>query len=493
MRKPTLSFSQIINMNVGFFGIQYSFGLQQSAVNPIYDMLGAAPDEIPILNLAGPMTGLLIQPIIGALSDNTWSPKYGRRKPFFFIGALFCSITLFLYPFSSSLWMAAGLLWVLDAANNTAMEPYRALIADKLPDEQYSTGFLTQSFFTGLGITLANVSLFVFQKYIPGTWGSLPYWVYASFFLGTVCSIGSVMWSISKTPEIPPSEEELKALKKRTEGMPHPAIQFFLSILTTLIAYLVFLVLLVPAIFSRGLLHRVLQKTKSNSKTRILFAQNIEIIESIMVMPKVMWQLALVYLFQWYALFCYWQNAAKSVAQSVWNTSPSGDPKLYEEAVGWTGLVNGWYNVVTFLSAFYLARMATKFGPKKVHFICLIIAGLGLLVFPQLTNKYALFIPMAGFGIAWASMMGVPYLLVVNEIPKERYGVYMGIINMMIVIPMILQTVTFGFISKNFLGNDPGLAIVFGGVLLIVAAAAVLLIKENKNIVTDQPIGGSGH
>ena len=163
MAKPRLSFSQIINMNVGFFGIQYSFGLQQSAVNPIYDMLGAAPDEIPILNLAGPMTGLLIQPIIGALSDNTWSPRFGRRKPFIFIGALFCSITLFLYPFSSSLWMAAGLLWVLDAANNTAMEPYRALIADKLPDEQYSTGFLTQSFFTGLGITLANISLFVFR------------------------------------------------------------------------------------------------------------------------------------------------------------------------------------------------------------------------------------------------------------------------------------------------------------------------------------------
>ncbi|HCX75443.1 MAG TPA: MFS transporter, partial [Algoriphagus sp.] len=256
MAKPRLSFSQIINMNVGFFGIQYSFGLQQSAVNPIYDMLGAAPDEIPILNLAGPMTGLLIQPIIGALSDNTWSPRFGRRKPFIFIGALFCSITLFLYPFSSSLWMAAGLLWVLDAANNTAMEPYRALIADKLPDEQYSTGFLTQSFFAGLGITLANISLFVFQKYITGTAGSLPYWVYASFFLGTICSITTVMWSISKTPEIPPDEEELKALKKRTEGMPHPAIQFFLSILTTLVAYLVFFLLLIPTIFAKGLIRR---------------------------------------------------------------------------------------------------------------------------------------------------------------------------------------------------------------------------------------------
>ena len=493
MAKPRLSFSQIINMNVGFFGIQYSFGLQQSAVNPIYDMLGAAPDEIPILNLAGPMTGLLIQPIIGALSDNTWSPRFGRRKPFFFIGALFCSITLFLYPFSSSLWMAAGLLWVLDAANNTAMEPYRALIADKLPDEQYSTGFLTQSFFTGLGITLANISLFVFQKYITGTAGSLPYWVYASFFLGTICSITTVMWSISKTPEIPPDEEELKALKKRTEGMPHPAIQFFLSILTTLVAYLVFFLLLIPAIFSKGLIRRTLEKTKENSTTRVLFAQNIEIIESIMVMPSVMWKLALIYLFQWYALFCYWQNAAKSIAQSVWNTTPTGDKLLYEEAVGWTGLVNGWYNIVTFLSAFFLASMAQKYGPKKVHFICLIMAGIGLLIFPQLDNKYALFIPMTGFGIAWASMMGVPYLLVVNEIPKERYGVYMGIINMMIVIPMILQTLTFGFISKTFLGNDPGMAIVFGGALLLIAALATLNIKENKKVITNSGGFSAGH
>ncbi len=493
MRKPQLSFSQIINMNVGFFGIQYSFGLQQSAVNPIYDMLGAAPDEIPILNLAGPMTGLLIQPIIGALSDSTWSPRFGRRKPFFFIGALMCSICLFFYPFSSSLWMAAGLLWVLDAANNTAMEPYRALIADVLPDEQYSKGFLTQSFFTGLGITLANVSLFVFQKYIPGIAGSLPIWVYASFFLGTICSIGSVMWSISKTPEYPPSEEELAVLKERNKGMPHPAIQFFLSILTTLFAYLVLFILVIPALFDRKIIRRTIHWAENHPTLKVIFAQNLEIIEALTQMPSVMWKLALVYLFQWYALFCYWQNAAKSIAQSVWDTSPLENKSLYEEAVGWTGLVNGWYNIVTFLSAFFLARMATKFGPKKVHFICLIMAGVGLLIFPHIENKYLLFAPMTGFGIAWASMMGVPYLLVVNEIPKERYGVYMGIINMMIVIPMILQTLSFGFISKTFLNNDPGTAITFAGALLLIGALAVLRIKENKNI-TESPIAGPiGH
>jgi maltose/moltooligosaccharide transporter len=429
MRKPHLSFSQIINMNVGFFGIQYSFGLQQSAVNPIYDFLGASPDQIPLLNLAGPITGLLIQPVIGALSDKTWSPRFGRRKPYFFIGALFCSIGLFLYPFSSSLWMAVGLLWVLDAANNTAMEPYRAFIADKLPSDQHALGFLSQSFFTGLGITLANVSLYFFQKHITGSHGQIPYWVFGSFFLGSVCSITSVGWSIFKTPEIPPTADELAALKAGKKGIAEPFLEIF---------------------------------------------------GALKDMPKVMWQLALVYLFQWYALFCYWQNASKSIAQSVWHTSPYLNKSLYEEAVGWTGLVNGWYNVATFLSAFALVGLAKKYSPKLVHIICLIMAGTGLVIFPHIENKYLLFAPMTGFGIAWASMMGVPYLMVVNNIPKERYGVYMGIINMMIVIPMILQNVTFGFILRNFLGNDPGKAISFAGISLLLAALATTLIKPVK-------------
>ncbi len=434
-------------MNVGFFGIQYSFGLQQSAVNPIYDFLGASPDQIPLLNLAGPVTGLLIQPVIGALSDKTWSPRFGRRKPYFFIGALFCSIGLFIYPFSSSLWMAVGLLWVLDAANNTAMEPYRAFIADKLPPDQHATGFLSQSFFTGLGITLANVSLYFFQKHIHGTHGQIPYWVFGSFFLGSVCSIASVSWSIYKTPEIPPTAEELAALKAGKKGFAEPFIEIF---------------------------------------------------SAIKDMPKVMWQLALVYLFQWYALFCYWQNASKSIAQSVWDTSPVLNKSLYEEAVGWTGLVNGWYNVATFLSAFALVGLAKKYTPKLVHIICLVMAGIGLLIFPHIENKYLLFAPMTGFGVAWASMMGVPYLMVVNDIPKERYGVYMGIINMMIVIPMILQNITFGYVLKHFLGNDSGKAISFAGVSLLLAAAATTLIKPavlkpGTDVPEDMPILTAAH
>jgi maltose/moltooligosaccharide transporter len=498
--KIKLSFGQIINMNVGFFGIQYSFGLQQSAVNPIYDFLGASPDEIPWLNLAGPLTGLIIQPIIGALSDKTWLPKWGgRRKPFFLVGAIMCSLALFAFPFSSSLWMVAGLLWILDAGNNTAMEPYRAFIADKLDDNQQPTGFQAQSFFTGFGQTLANVSLFIFPMIIVGATGKIPNWVFGSFILGAVCSIVTVLWSMKTTPEIPPTEEEIAKIRAEK-----------INVLTPFI----------------------------------------DIANAIKDMPKVMWQLALVYLFQWYALFCYWQNSAKSVALSNfnWTLNTEAQKKIadkmllisnslkkvmsdkrvdfdkifnkdanwstnyrewiqyipekikltesellqtnfiyqnswkYEEAVGWTGLVNGWYNIVTFLVAFGLVYFARKYSPKKVHFVCLSMAAAGFLFFPYIENKYLLFPAITGFGIGWASMMGVPYLMVVSQIPKERYGVYMGIINMMIVIPMFIQTVTFGPIMKHFLDNDPRKAILFAGILLLISAFCTLLIQSKKQL-----------
>ncbi|MBS1573727.1 MAG: MFS transporter [Bacteroidetes bacterium] len=491
--KPRLSFWQIINMNVGFFGIQYSFGLQQSAVNPIYDFLGAKPDEIPWLNLAGPLTGLIIQPIIGALSDKTWHPKFGRRKPYFLIGAILCSIALFLFPFSSALWMAAGLLWILDAGNNTAMEPYRAFVADKLDSSQQPTGFQAQSFFTGFGQTLANFSLAIFPAIILGYTGKIPNWVFASFFVGAVCSIGSVLWSIRTTPEIPPSEAELEIIKKKNEGMPSPVIQFFLSIITTIIAYVTLIILLIPNLLTGGrLIKKLLNYVKEHQSLKVIFAQNIEIVEAIAVMPKVMWQLALVYLFQWYALFCYWQNSSKSIALSVFHTTPENKP-LYEKAVSVAGEVNGWYNIVTFLSAFALVGFAKRFGAKWVHFVCLVLAGIGFIAFPQIESKTLLFFAITGFGIGWASMMGIPYLMVVSQIPKERYGVYMGIINMMIVIPMFLQTISFGFILKNVLDNNPGKAILFAGILLLIAAFFTLFIKAEKPSEDIVLPAGGGH
>ena len=433
MKKPLLTFSQIINMNVGFFGIQYSFALQQNAVNPIYKFLGADNGDLPILQIAGPLTGLLIQPIIGALSDKTWSVKWGRRKPYFLIGALFCSLGLFLFPFSSQLWMAVSLLWILDAANNTAMEPYRAFVADKLNDEQRPTGFLAQSFFTGLGQSLGTLCLYLFpfiNFFNQETKNHIPYWVFGAFFVGAICSIGSVLWSTSTTPEIPPTEEELIEIRKHK--------------------------------FS-------------------LFSPFIEIFNAIKDMPKTMWQLFMVYMFQWFALKCYWDYKDLTIAKSVFKTLDSSVAnEMYKEAVQWGGAVSSFTNVITFLSAFLLVGFAKKYGAKGVHVTCLIIAALALFIFPSIENKYLMLVPLIGFGIAWASMMGVPYLLIVNDIPKERYGVYMGIINMMIVIPMLIYSLTFGKIFNSLLNKEPVNAIYFGAVFLLIAAGATMLMKSGK-------------
>lgn len=269
--------------------------------------------------------------------------------------------------------MAAGLLWILDAGNNTAMEPYRAFVADKLDVSQQPVGFQAQSFFTGFGQTLANFSLFLFPMIIVGYTGKIPNWVFASFMLGAVCSIGSVWWSMKTTPEIPPTEEELREIKSKPLNVLSPFIDVFTAIKD---------------------------------------------------MPKIMWQLALVYLFQWYALFCYWQNSSKSIAKSVYDATPD-NKELYEKAVSLAGSVNGWYNIITFLTAFALVGFAKKYSPKWVHFFCLVIAGLGFIAFPFIENRALLYVAISGFGIGWASMMGIPYLMVVSQIPKRKiWGLY---------------------------------------------------------------------
>ena len=435
--RVAMTLRQIMLMNFGFFGIQYSFGLQQTAVNPIYTFLGADPGQLPLLNMAGPVTGLLVQPLIGALSDRTWVDGLGRRRPYFLIGAIGCSVCLFFYPHVTALWMAVLMLWLLDLSNNTAMEPYRAFIADTLPESQQGTGFLMQSVFTGLGITLANVSLWIFQQFDffnRATESGIPFWVYGSFYLGAVCSIGSILISVFSTKEHKPSDEELAALRAQPKGLG----------------------VAVKDIFS-----------------------------AIKEMPKPLRQLALVYLFQWYALFIYWQFSTLSIAKSVqWAEIPEGKT-AFDLAVGWTGLVNGWYNIVTFISAFGLMVLARKYQAKYVHAFSISLAALAMLILPHISNKWLLFIPMIGFGVAWASIMGVPFLIAVAEVPKERYGVYMGIINMMIVIPMLIETVTFGFIFKHFLGGNPHNAMMFGGVLMALAALATLRVQTSQRPEND--------
>ena len=447
LKKPNLSFWQIFNMNVGFLGIQFSFGLQQTAVNPIFSFLGAHHEDLPLLNLAGPVTGLIVQPIIGAISDKTWSPRWGRRKPFFLIGALIGSLCLFAFPFSPALWFAVGLLWILDVGNNMAMEPYRAFVGDKLPNKQLSFGYQMQSLFVGAGIVLANASIFLFQDWFGGaetvtkTASGIPKWLYYSFFIGAVLSVSTILWSVLKTPEIPPSDKEFEDIKK------HNALP---------------------------LADRI--------KTPFL-----EIVQAIKDMPKFMWKLSAVYLFQWYALFVYWQFIAPMFEESM------GFDK--SQALSQAAKMNTTYNVSTIVFALALVPLALKFGGKKVYVLSLFLTGFAMLSIPYIQDPLMVILPMILFGIGWAAMMGIPYSMVSKIVPQERRGVYMGILNMMIVIPMGIQTLTFGPIVKNLLDNSAINAILFGGVFFVIAGILALRLKQPKDNEDNEvvPIGGGGH
>jgi maltose/moltooligosaccharide transporter len=426
--KPRLSFWQVVNMNVGFFGIQFSFGLQQSSMSPIYKYLGADEASLPYLWLAGPVTGLLVQPLIGAMSDRTVS-RWGRRTPYFLIGAILCSLGLLAMPFSPALWMAASLLWILDAANNVTMEPYRAFVSDRLDKEQHSLGFLTQSAFTGLGQTLAYLtpSLLVAFGMNRDAVNShhIPHTVIAAFLIGAVFSLASVLWTVKTTPELPLEGAELARIKAAPGGW------------------------------------------------RDTLA---EIVDALRNMPLTMRQLALVKLFQWYAMFCYWQYIMLSLSSSLYGTTDSSSAGFRQ-----AGLLNGeigaFYNFVAFIAAFALVPFTRRYGPKTMHSICLSLAGIGMLCLPLISSPALLFVPMVGIGLAWASMMGNPYVMLAGSIPAHRTGVYMGIFNMFIVIPMIIQILTLPLYYHAWLGGHPENVIRLAGALLLCAAVAVLFVK----------------
>ena len=377
--KPSLSFWQIFNMNVGFLGIQYSFGLQQTAINPIFLYLGASEDMLPILNIAGPVTGLIVQPIIGAMSDKTWSLKWGRRKPYFLIGALLGSICLFAFPHSPVLWFAVGLLWILDVGNNVAMEPYRAFVGDKLPEKQLSLGYQMQSLFCGLGTLLATGSILLFQ-YLFGeeadVAGTIPQWIYYSFYIGAILSLTTILWSVFKTAEIPPSDEELKEINK---------------------------------IKQLSLLNKMAKPF-------------VEIREALKEMPKFMWKIGAVYLFQWYALFVYWQFSTplfmKTMGYSI------------SEAGSQSAAMSLTYNTTTMLIALILVPLTLKFGNKKMYALSLLGTAIALFWIPFISDPLLVLIPMILFGIGWAAMMGIPYTMVSKIVPQERRGVYMGILSL---------------------------------------------------------------
>jgi len=429
--RPHLPFWQIVNMNVGFFGIQFSFGLQQSNMSPIYQYLGADESRLPLLWLAGPMTGLLVQPIIGAMSDRTTSP-WGRRTPYFLAGAIVCSLGLVAMPFSPSLWFAAGLLWILDAANNVTMEPYRAYVSDRLNPEQYSLGFLTQSAFTGLAQTLAYLSPSIFfwlgmnKDAVGGN--HIPQVTMTAFVVGAVFSVATVCWSVWRVPELPLDSSTLDLMRAKAQGV------------------------------------------------RATIA---EVVLAIREMPPTMRRLWWMKLFQWYAMMSYWIYIVPALARTLFATSDATSVG-FRDAGLLNGQIGGFYNFVAFLSAFGMVPLARRFGAKAVHASCLVFGAVGMLAIPSITQQHWLFVPMIGIGLAWASIMGNPYILLAGSIPAERAGVYMGIFNMFIVLPMLLQMLTMPLYYDTLLGGRPDNVVRLAGALLACAAVAVLFVDEHR-------------
>ena len=443
-QKPRLSFWQIWNMSFGFLGIQFGWGLQLANMSPIYKYLHADESSLPYLWLAGPITGLLIQPIIGSMSDRTWN-RLGRRRPYFLTGAILASAALFFMPNSSAVWMAAGMLWILDASINITMEPFRAFVADKLPEEQRTLGFVMQSFFIGIGQTLANALPYLFTALgVVGVMASgIPISVEYSFKIGAVVFLLAVLWTVFTTKEYPPEDmEAFERMKREKKG--------------------------IGAGFA-------------------------EIFSSVAEMPKTMKQLAVVQFFTWFALPCMWQFFGIAVARHVF-LAPDEKSPLFASGTEWGGLCFAAYNVVCFVIAFLLPWLAKVTNRKTVHAIALACGGLGLISVYFIQSKWMLFLSMAGVGIAWASILSMPYVILSTAIPARRMGVYMGVFNLFIVIPQIVMSLIIPNIFNNILGGDPLNVVVLGGISLLIAAATVMVVQDKlRTVPIDDVISGDAH
>jgi maltose/moltooligosaccharide transporter len=440
--KPTLSISQILQMNLGFLGLQFSFGLQQGNMAPIYSFLGAEESQLPMLQLAGPITGLIIQPIVGALSDRTLS-RFGRRTPYFLLGAIMCTVGLFFMPLSASIMAAVAWLWILDAGNNITMEPYRAYVSDRLNPHQRQDGFLTQSAFTGLAQMLAFltpsllVALGMERDWVDEH--NIPYTVRIVFWVGAVLSLATILWSIKRVPELPLTPDERAHIEAQPKGV---------------------------------------------------WPTFAEIGKAIMEMPAAMRRLGVMMLFQWFGMAGYWGYIVYSISRGVYGTAEANSDG-FRQAVLTNGEMAAWYNGIAFVSAFAMVPLAKRFGAGPVHAACLLAGGLGMFALPMIADKWMLFVPAIGVGLAWGSIMGNPYIILSNSIPPERTGVYMGIFNMMIVIPMLLfafvmSSLNLGFVNfglgvyDGVLGGDPRNVLRVSGVCLVAAALAVLMVKEGR-------------
>jgi maltose/moltooligosaccharide transporter len=437
VNKPRLSFWQLFNMNYGFFGIQFGWGLQLANMSAVYERLGARPDQVPLLWLAAPMTGLLVQPIIGALSDRTWG-RLGRRRPYFLTGAILASIALFVMPTSSSLWMAASLLWVLDASINISMEPFRAFVADKLDTSQRTKGFVMQSLFIGIGASLANALPFIMSKLgVAGNTASgIPLSVKYSFQIGAVVFLLAVLWTVATTTEYPP--EDLEAFERW-------------------------------------------RKEKSGVGALLT-----EVGDAVRDMPKTMKQLAVVQLFTWLGLFCMWLFFVPATARHVFGATDPQSP-LYTSGIEWGGLAFAVYSVICFVVALALPKLAAATSRKTTHALALVCGAIGLLSVYLIHDRYILLLTMVGVGIAWASILSMPYAILSSALPPARMGVYMGVFNFFIVIPEIVASLFFGPLTRTLFGvdnpNTPLYTVMLGGVCMLVAAALVARVHDPEGAV----------
>ena len=435
MTKPRLSFWQIWNMSFGFLGIQFGWGLQMANMSPIYKYLGASDDQIPLLWLAAPLTGLIVQPIVGAMSDRTWGPL-GRRRPYFLVGAILSSLALIAMPNCSALWMAAGLLWILDASINVSMEPFRAYVADKLPEEQRGMGFAMQSFFIGVGAVVAGMLPYMLRNWFGVSSESdgvnaVPTNVRISFYVGAVAFFGAVLWTIISSKEYPPENlEEFRRKKAATNGFVH------------------------------------LLK---------------EIPDALANMPGTMKRLALVQFFTWLGLFCMWLHFSNAVPVIFGSNDPNSD--LFKRGAEWAGVCYSVKDGVTFLAAFGLMAASRYIDRRRIHGVCLALGGLGLLATGFIhgeDQKWLLVGALALGGVAWASILSMPYAILSGALPAERMGVYMGIFNFFIVLPEILAALTFGPLVKNLLGGNLVHAVMAGGVCMIIAALLAQWVQESE-------------
>jgi maltose/moltooligosaccharide transporter len=446
MHKPHLNFWQIWNMSFGFLGIQFGWGLQMANMSAIYSYLGAKPDELAILWLAAPVTGVIIQPLVGQSSDRIWT-RLGRRRPFILGGAVLSSLALVLMPNCAAIWMAAGLLWVLDGTINASMQPFRALVADKLPEEQNSQGFAIQSLFIGLGGTIASALPWMMTNWFgvaeePGGAGHIPHSVRLSFYIGAVAFLVAVLWTVFSTSEYPPTKEEHDAILARKFD------------------------------WTLGLG---------------------DILALVFQLPRRMWELGLVQFFTWIAMFSLWVYFSPAVAKNIFHAAP-GSPEM-EASTAWSGFCFAAYNAVCFVFSFVLLWGTRFTGPKLMHVLCLAIGGLGLMAVPLATEKHQLLFVMAAVGIAWASILSMPYAMLTPALPREKIGVMMGMFNLFIVLPQITASTLLGLALKYFLHDEPANAVVLGGVSMGVAALLTLFAVGYKKSTGTAPaaVTAGGH